>query len=160
MQDDFITEKRYLHSLAVARECYRLAKEEFEQTEDFAKKMFVAGYNHDIGYAIVPEQCYSCHNVVSAELIKDTFGTDNRIYYAIKYHGNPATPKEYQSLEWLILNIAELTIDSNGNRTSVNHRLNNIKEEKGQFSDNFKKASVMKETISLILKENYNKILL
>lgn len=160
MQDDFITEKRYIHSLAVAKECYRLSKEEFEQNETFAKKMFVAGYNHDIGYAVVPEDCYSCHNIISAELIKSTFEVENRIYYAIKYHGNPATPKEYQTLEWLILNIAELTIDSNGNRTSVKHRLNNIKEEKGQFSDNYKNAGEMKEKISLILKENYNKILL
>ena len=49
-----ISEDRLHHILGVARKAYKIAKEEgFD--EDFARKMFMIGWLHDIGYEFSKE---------------------------------------------------------------------------------------------------------
>ena len=45
-----ITSNRLEHSIAVARKCYTLAKTEYEMSEEEARKMFLMGFIHDMGY--------------------------------------------------------------------------------------------------------------
>ena len=45
-----ISEHRLDHTIAVARKCYDLAKNEYDMSEMDARKMFLMGFLHDMGY--------------------------------------------------------------------------------------------------------------
>ena len=51
-EGDMITEDRIKHCLSVARKCHVLAKNRYHD-EDVARKAFVVGLLHDIGYNFV-----------------------------------------------------------------------------------------------------------
>jgi len=137
-----ISENKLHHILGVARKCYKIAKEE-GYDEDFCRKMFMIGWNHDVGYefAKTPKE----HPEISSEMIhqmiyvNDTY--DMRISlktdYAIYYHGKYPNEDIEKNAEWRILNLADMQVDSKGNEVNVIDRLNDIKERYGEHSDQY-----------------------
>lgn len=149
-----ISEDRLHHIIGVARECYRLS-EEMNMPEEFCRKMFVIGWNHDIGYEFSKKQ--SEHAGVSADMIKFLGITGNDVCsqktrHAIRTHGSDTKTK---SLEWKILNIADLTIDSKGNRVNVLKRLEDIKERYGENSFEYINSLHIAKLVGLLIKEEY-----
>ena len=149
-----ISEDNLKHMLGVARKAYALCKD-FGLDEDYARHMFVLGYNHDIGYEFSenPEDRF----LQSLRLL------DNGVAYYREgkvnrgFEGSLARPAATavgycsyvigsdicsftSNLDWVILTIADLTIDNKGNEISVIDRLAEIKNQYGADSGIFKGA--------------------
>ena len=150
-QDEFIgiSEDRLHHSIGVARKCYELAKARGE-SEEFCRKMFTIGWNHDVGYEFSKSK--EEHPRVSEELL-ELIGVNQRCresaktLHAIKKHGDDTRTA---SKEWLILNEADMTVDSKGNSVTVEARLADITARFGVQSDEFKKAQELCKRLKLI----------
>ena len=135
-----ISNDRLWHIIGVARKCYNIAKSEgFD--EKFCRKMFVIGFNHDIGYEFSPEQ--SIHPDISAVLLLSLFDksqadkldtTGLKSIEAIKNHGKYIA---MQTAEWRILNMADMTVDSKGKDVDVLERLKDIKSRYGEWSNQY-----------------------
>lgn len=137
-----ITENRLHHIKAVAEECYRIAKEE-GFPEEFCRKMFVIGWNHDIGYEFSEESLG--HAKIGGELIS-LIGACERSVDAITYHGYDM---EHPTDEWRILNTADMTVDHMGNRVSVKERLESIETRYGKESAQYQNAIFLAKKIGL-----------
>lgn len=144
-----ISEDRMHHILAVARKCYKVAKD-MELPEDFCKRMFMIGYLHDVGYEFAEDK--NKHNDVGESLLK-VIGLNNatkenqKVLHAIRKHGKPTRTK---SLEWRILNIADMTVDSKGNNVMPNKRLDDIANRYGVESEEYKMAKKIMQQVGLI----------
>lgn len=138
MQQNYIgiTEARLHHILGVSRKAYKIAKE-MGYDERFCRRCFMLGWIHDVGYEFSENQ--SEHPDVSAELLRtlgDIFdGEDGKVsIMAIKNHG---LYTEDETVEWKILNMADMQVDSQGNETSVSQRLDDIRNRYGEHSDQY-----------------------
>ena len=131
-----ISENRLRHSIGVARKAYNLSKE-MGYAEEFARRMFMLGYIHDIGYEFSTKQ--EEHPAKSAELLSLLAGginnpiTDNEVN-AIREHGQYPV---HNTLEYKILNMADMLVNSKGEEVSVSQRLEDIKERYGEHSDQY-----------------------
>ena len=144
-----ISEDRLHHCLGVARKCYALAKSE-DFPEEFCRRMFTIGWNHDIGYEFAIDKAE--HPVVSEALLKSIgMANDSRdsskTLHAIRLHGRNATVK---SSEWRILNMADMLIDSKGNEVTASQRLKDIATRFGEDSREFKQATELCELLQLV----------
>lgn len=150
-----ISEDRLHHILSVAKECYEIAKSE-GFNENFCRKMFMIGWNHDIGYEFSKTQIE--HPKISSELIhqllcfKTIYDTTipPKTNHAIYYHGQLPDESLLFNDEWRILNIADLTIDSKGNKVGIRKRLEDIKNRYGKHSNQYIMASELAVKIGLI----------
>lgn len=135
-----ISEDRLRHILGVARKAYKIAKE-MNCDERFCRRCFMLGWIHDVGYEFSEKQ--SEHADISADLLW-TLGCnkDGRPYNtewvnavsAIRNHGLYI---ENNTLEYKILNMADMQVDSYGNEVSVFERLDKIKNKYGEYSDEY-----------------------
>lgn len=121
--------------LGVARECYKLAQD-MGYNEDFCRRMFMIGWNHDVGYEFSEKQ--EEHPIISEEML-NMLGASKipkwqRVCHAIRKHGQYS---DLKTTEWKILNIADITIDSKGNKVDVVKRLKDIKDRYGEFSNQY-----------------------
>ena len=130
-----ITDEKLHHILGVARKCYAIAKSNGEP-EDFCRKMFMIGWMHDVGYEFLPDGNATGHPKVSEEMylscldpttqaVNEFSNTSN----AIQFHGHLP---DIVSKEWMILNMADMTIDHTGKEVDVHERLDSIKKRRGQ----------------------------
>ena len=148
-----INDNRLKHSLAVAKRCYTLALEYVPGDINFARKMFEIGFNHDIGYEFTSRKEKSEHGRIGSMILEHAFGHhSSKGLDAIKYHGNPETPSEYRTIEWYVLNHADLTINSKGEEVTMEERLEDIKEKNGTDSTSYNDARIMVQVI-----KNYSK---
>lgn len=143
-----ISENKLHHILGVARECYRIAKEK-GYDEDFCRRMWMIGWNHDVGYEFSEKQAE--HPYVGEAMLKLINVTNGNAYsskvlHSIRRHG---LHTETRSIEWVILNTADMTIDSKGNKVSVDQRLQDIKERYGERSNQYITACDVAYTIGL-----------
>lgn len=144
-----ISEDRLHHSIGVARKCYALAKDR-GMPEDFCRRMFMLGWNHDVGYEFATEK--GDHPGVSEELLK-LLGVTNeskvsaKALHAIRKHGMDTKTK---SLEWRILNEADMTVDSKGNSVTVLERLEDIAKRFGNDSKEYVDAVSLAVLLGLI----------
>ncbi len=130
-----LSDNRVRHSVGVARKAYAIAKE-MGLSDQFAKKMFMIGAIHDIGYEFAPDQ--PSHPDISANLLANMFITDiedEPAYNAVKDHGKVIAD---ETIEWKILNMADMQVDSFGNEVTVQERLENIKERYGEHSPQYR----------------------
>ena len=134
-----ISENKVKHMLGVARKCYKISKE-MGQSEEFARKMFVIGYNHDIGYEFSTKN--ELHNYKSYEMLK-TLGIECE---SILHHGELINKA---SLEWLILNQADLQVNSKGEDVGVEGRLYDIKIRYGENSKEYINAIELAHIVGL-----------
>ena len=146
MQQNFIgiSENRLHHIIGVARKAYKIAKD-MGYDERFCRRCFILGWIHDVGYEFSEKQ--SEHPNVSEELLctlGDAFGVISSstpyneewitTLSAIKDHGSYT---ENETVEWKILNMADMQVDSQGNEVSVSQRLDDIKNRYGEHSDQY-----------------------
>lgn len=137
-----ITQNKLQHMLGVARKCYKIAKER-GYSEDEARRLFLIGYIHDIGYEFTEHS--EEHPVVGNNIIKTMFKDD---LYAVLNHGNPDADLSNIDLE--ILNIADLTVDSFGNECSIYGRLSGIKYRYGDDSGEYKNSLGLAKKLKLV----------
>ncbi len=129
-----ITENRLRHILGVARKAAQLAQT-MGYDEEFSRKMFLIGWLHDVGYEYSQDQ-YD-HPAESVMLLYKTFGagvTGTNAFEAIRDHGKHSNK---ETDEWLILNMADMLIDSDGREVEASERLEGIKERYGEHSDQY-----------------------
>jgi len=146
-----ISDNRLHHILGVARKAYQIVKDRGHD-EGFARKMFMIGWLHDIGYEFSERQEY--HPFESGEMIKLLFDAPQRkihmstgwdmeprydyytspSYKAIVEHGKYPSEK---TEEYVILNQADMLIDSDGKEVDVMTRLDGIKNRYREHSDQY-----------------------
>ena len=145
-----ISEDRLHHILGVARKAYKIAKEEgFD--EDFARKMFMIGWLHDIGYEFSKEP--DNHAEESANLllgILDAIYIKEDVVRAILEHGHI---KRRKTDEWRILNMADMQVNSKGEEVTFDERLKDIKERYGEDSEPYKNSCDLCYIIGEMLEE-------
>ena len=141
-----ISEERLKHISSVARKCYQIAKSE-GQDENFCKKMWMIGWNHDVGYEFA--ETHQQHPLIGSEMLSELgLSKQGNAYKAIRYHGLYYPDKIAD--EWRILNIAGMSIDNKGNDVGVIKRLEGIKKRYGEHSDVYLTACDVCVKIGLI----------
>lgn len=140
----FITEAMSRHMLAVARECYILAKRE-GLTEQECRNAFALGYIHNIGYEFtdVPEN----HQIVGYEMFEGLSGLS-----AIRDHGKTQHMQTTHEKMLKILNAAELSISPNGDYVGAKGRLRDIEARYGAGSTKYREARQMAELLGISTK--------
>lgn len=141
----FITDAMAKHMLAVARECYILAKRE-GLTEQECRNAFALGYIHNIGYEFtdVPEN----HQIVGYEMFANLTGTTS-----IRDHGKTQVMQTNNTDIMLrILNAAELQLDSNGEYVGAKGRLKDIETRYGAASSKYRQTRQMAELLGISTK--------
>lgn len=137
-----ISEDRLHHIIGVARKAYQIAKD-MGKDEDFCRKCFMLGWIHDVGYEFSEKQ--SDHPKISSELLHQLVCC-HEIYdtpvslktnHAISYHGLYPDESLEHNLEWKILTMADMLVDSDGKEVDVMARLDGIKERYGEHSDQY-----------------------
>lgn len=140
----FITEAMSKHMLAVARECYILAKRE-GMSEQECRNAFTLGYIHNIGYEFtdIPEN----HRIVGYEMIE---GLKN--LNAIKEHGNTQAMRTNSDPMLRILNAAELSVTAEGEFVGIRGRLKAIEAKYGPASSKYRETRQMAELLGISTK--------
>ena len=137
-----LTNNRLHHMNAVANRAYTLAKIMFSKTEYIARKMYIYGLLHDVGYVFDP----SDHAHAGARVLGD-MGLDAE---PIHDHGDPEI--EAISDELLILNIADMTTSPTGETVRMSDRLKDIGERYGydskQYVDAYKVAELIHDELT------------
>lgn len=151
-----LSENAVKHSLGVAK-----FMAEYVETHNMPNadpyEYYVIGLLHDIGklYPGDPDpkghSKYKNHALKGGELLKE-MGFHS--YKEILHHGHPE--HGYFSHKWLILNLADLTIDHLGNKISILARLKSIKDRYGKFSEEYEQAKAMFKILvdNNIIREN------
>lgn len=145
-----ISEDKSKHILNVARKAYSLAKE-WGETEEFARKAYMAGFLHDTGYEFSSKA--SEHPTVSAELLELTGLTDGEFTQAILNHGNPYIPVNRRTALWYVLNAADMMIDSTGKEVTIDERCEDIATRYGRQSEAFKNAVQLSNLLKVYVKQ-------
>lgn len=166
-----ITENRMKHIMGVARRCAELAQEK-GWSEDRQRQAFLMGWNHDIGYEFCSD--FEEHASKGSDVIRRSFGfisfnqfiseaNATRLcsfcwWPEIKFHGYPRNhPKRmnegipYESDMLDILNIADITTTSEGERCTAQERLNEL-ESRGisKDSEKYQNMYLLCEELNLI----------
>lgn len=139
-----ISENRLHHILGVARKAYSIAKE-MGYDENFARRMFMIGWNHDVGYEFSEKS--DDHAEIGAEMLIQLMGSFDESYHAIEKHG---CYTDNETIEWKIINMADMLVDSRGNNVTVSQRLDDIKERYGESSEVYKTACGICYQVGLI----------
>ncbi len=141
-----ITEDRLHHIIGVARKAYDIAHD-MGFDEDFCRRMFMVGWIHDVGYEFSEEP--SEHSKISKELlyqlinsngIHDKRSISKKSINAIINHGKCSDNEVDNDIQWKIINMANMLIDSKGNEITPEQRLNEIKESFGEDSKQYNDA--------------------
>jgi predicted hydrolase (HD superfamily) len=142
-----ISDDKLKHILTVARKCYSLAKEKYALSEEDARKCFVLGFLHDIGYEF--SENMSEHPSVGTNILNSISDIELKsIINAIKNHGN-VNHSNYSIADY-ILNEADLSVNAKGENVSVQDRLNDIMERYGEKSSQYKDAYILAKRLNLI----------
>ena len=146
-----ITDNRLKHMRSVAEECYRLAKEH-GLDEDDARAAYVMGFLHDIGYAFSEKA--SQHPEIGKQMINCAFAPlnggipgagartakDADIADCICRHGHPY---ELDNIFTRILDDADMSVNSKGEKVSHEERLSDITVRYGADSRQARNASLL-----------------
>lgn len=139
-----ISEHRLDHTIAVARKCYDLAKNEYGMSEMDARKMFLMGFLHDMGYEF--SEGTEEHPHVMGDILESLSEQDkNDIVFAIRTHGKPK--KFLGTYNQAILNEADLTINHLGEEVSMQERCEDIRKRYGDTSHQYLNSVQMIEQL-------------
>lgn len=139
-----ITSNRLEHSIAVARKCYMLAKTEYEMSEEEARKMFLMGFIHDMGYEFANNSTQ--HPNVMGNILDSMSSKDwHEILFAIQTHGKPQ--KFIGTPEQAILNEADLTVNHTGETVSFEERCASVRKCYGENSHQYYNSTQMVEAL-------------
>lgn len=137
-----ITENRMKHILGVARQCYNIAKIK-GFNEEFCKRMFMIGYVHDVGY----EFSADIHGYEGEKLLETIGVSSETVKLAVSNHGSV---RESYSDELRILNMADMTVDSQGNVVTALDRITDIGNRYGFDSEVYKRAEELCSILGLL----------
>lgn len=142
-----ISSNKIQHMLGVARKCEQLAKEKGLST-DMQTACFIMGFLHDIGYEYCDKTTPCSHANIGYSMLCDFEKYKYEILSAIKQHGN-----KYENLTIFdeILNTADLTINYQGEETTIEKRLDDIKRIHGENTLHYKHACDQAETIQKLI---------
>lgn len=138
-----ISKNKLLHTIGVARECERLAKES-GLTEKEQTACFVMGFLHDIGYERTTQDNATEHPYIGADMVTAFLETSDAIE-AIRMHGHKF---ENLNIYDYILNQADLTTDFEGHRVSTEERLGSIAFKYGKSHSHYKAAAKQAEALT------------
>jgi predicted hydrolase (HD superfamily) len=139
-----ITDNRMDHTIAVARKCYDLARQEYGMSEENSRKAFIMGFLHDIGYEFATEA--SAHPDIAVDILTSFTSIEwDQMIFAIMTHGKPQ--KFLGTTYQAILNEADLTVNSKGEPVSMEERCEGIKARYGQESIQYCNSVKMIEKI-------------
>lgn len=138
-----LDKKRVLHSLGVAKKMKNLANELFPENDEFANDMFILGLLHDVGYELTTAQ--EEHADVAGNALKIN---GYKYWKEVYFHGKSDAKFESEALR--ILNIADLLTDVNGNPTTVQDRLSDVKERYGENSFAYKDFQKLANKLGLL----------
>lgn len=144
-----ITEHRLDHILGVARKCYSLARDK-GYPEDFCKRMWMIGWLHDVGYEFSTNN--GEHPEVGEEMLqllgmRNSTKDASKVLHAIRTHGSA---KHTMTSESMILNTADLMINSQGVDVGVNKRLSDILARYGEESNEYNNSVLMAKKLKLL----------
>lgn len=140
-----IDNNRLLHVREVGKLCYELASRLFYWDESKCRQMFVMGFLHDVGYEFAEEQTE--HEKIGGELM---FATGYQHAEPIRLHGDPNVSLSDDRL--LLLNIADMTVNGEGERVGFDKRLEGIGFRYGKDSEQYEAASAVIRKIRSELK--------
>ena len=122
-----ITNDRITYMLGVARACRENSKSLFGWDDEKREEMFLMGLVHDFAYEFVSDQRQ--HEHAGGVIL-------NRVGFAyadeVFSHGDPDV--EVWSEELFVLNLADMTTSSTGERCSFDERLGSVVERYGEDS--------------------------
>lgn len=127
---------RSAHMLAVGRLAEAIAAEVFDWDEGKCREMFLLGYLHDVGYefsATQPE-----HPRVGGDILKDS---GYAYWRELFWHGVPSPG--YSSDELMLLNLADLRVNSVGEEVGISRRLDDIGDRYGLDSEQYVGAKAL-----------------
>ena len=126
---------RLKHSLMVARKMVEIGTQRGMDEEEL-RKLFILGYNHDIGYEFGDN-----HELSGADALASV-GFD--FVDEVRFHGEPNPVYTSEFLE--ILKMADMQIDRYGNVVGYDGRLRDISRRYGADSDVYRRAeTIVKE---------------
>ena len=129
-----ITENRLNHTIAVARKCYALAKDEYHMSEEDSRKMFLLGFLHDMGYEF--SENTEEHPHVASDILDSLSKQDLKdIVFAVRTHGKPQ--KFLGTYAQAILNEADLMVNHLGQNVSMEERCEDIRKRYGDTSHQY-----------------------
>ena len=139
-----LTVNRRNHMNAVAELCYELAKDKYNMSEEDTRKAFYMGYVHDIGYRFCDNK--SDHPEVGFRMLPN-----DELSQAIRYHGkNDALHNNSNNAYSLILNEADLRVNSKGERVTVKERLDDIARRYGVTHPSYIEVAKLAVMLELI----------
>lgn len=137
-----ISQERLQHIIGVARKMYEMSLERGWSVER-AKKMFVLGFVHDIGYEFSNAQ--NEHPDVGAEILELCgFQYANEVMF----HGK--AQQEYSSEELYLLNVADFLVGHDGKSVSAKERLVGIAQRYEEKSSQYVEANKLAKQLNLI----------
>lgn len=139
-----IDENRLKHMLQVGRVAESLSFELFGWPEEKRRAMFLLGYLHDFGYEYAAEQGW--HAEIAGSILK---GLGYGCWREVRWHGIPSPP--FESDELLVLNLADIITDGEGNVVSVKERLRDIGTRYGGGSHQLRDAVLLTEELSAMM---------
>lgn len=131
-----IDEGRSAHMLAVGHLAQDIAADVFGWDEDKCREMFLLGYLHDVGYEFSKTQPE--HPQVGGTILKDS----GYVYWReVFWHGVPSP--EYVSDELMLLNLADLRVNREGEEVGISRRLDDIGTRYGLDSEQYVEAKAL-----------------
>lgn len=128
-----ITENRWKHIVAVARLAREFALKMRPNDTEYAQDMFLLGLTHDIGYEFLGNG--RGHAALGGQILKRA---GYKYWDAVANHGYSDILEV--SDELFILNCADMSVDLNGNRCTMDARLADIAARHGADSDTYHNA--------------------
>ena len=128
-----ITENRWKHIIGVARLARDFALKLRPNDTEYAQDMFLLGLLHDIGYEFL-ENGHG-HAALGGQILKRA---GYKYWDAVANHGYSDISEV--SDELFILNCADMSIDLNGNRCTMDARLTDIAARYGMDSETYHNA--------------------
>ena len=136
---NFISTNKLKHSIAVGRYMQKYAEERLFDY-DLGKELFILGYLHDIGseFTEIKEE----HAKIGGEILKKS---NYKYWKEVYYHGK--VQNEYRSLPLMLLNLAELSITSDGKEISIQEKLNELADKFGENSVQYQNTKKLYEMV-------------
>ena len=136
-------EDRIKHSLSVALKMIEIGRKK-RLSEEQLEKLFILGFNHDIGYQFGDNRS---HNEIGVKILKNN---GYKYLKEVLYHGK--IDIDYNSIYLDILNEADMKIDKYGNDVGYDKRLEDIKNRYGEESIVYRNAKSLIEKLKNIYK--------
>ena len=145
-----ISEDRLRHSLTVARFMYETALQE-DKGEMFAREMFVLGYLHDIGFEFALD---AQEHAMTGGCVLMSVG----FKYGREVGEHGCASSTGLSYAGDLLNRADLSVDSEGNRVPVTQRLQNIRRRYGATSAQYESMCALAISLGMISQEEIENV--